>query len=115
MKVREWLSRAWAAVALPLVAILLSFVVGSVIIVASAFAVTGEIDLLLPFQAYAALIQGAVGSPNAIVNTVVLATPLVLGGLSVAFGFRAGLFNIGAQGQFLARRDRRGVGRSDAA
>jgi ABC-type uncharacterized transport system permease subunit len=101
VKVRERLNRAWSAVALPLVAILLSFVVGSVIIVASAFAVTGEIDLLLPVQAYAALIQGAVGSPNAIVNTIVLATPLVLGGLSVAFGFRAGLFNIGAQGQFL--------------
>jgi simple sugar transport system permease protein len=72
-----------------------------VIIVASEFAVSGEIDLLLPIQAYAALIQGALGSQNAIINTIVIATPLILGGLSVAFGFRAGLFNIGAQGQFL--------------
>jgi ABC-type uncharacterized transport system permease subunit len=36
-----------------------------------------------------------------IVNTLVYATPLVLGGLAVGFGFKAGLFNIGAQGQFL--------------
>jgi ABC-type uncharacterized transport system permease subunit len=84
----------------PLLAILLSLLVGSVIIIASEFAVSGDIDLWLPVQAYAALIQGALGSPNAIVSTIVLATPLVLGGLSVAIGFRAGLFNIGAQGQF---------------
>jgi simple sugar transport system permease protein len=82
------------------IAILLSLVVGSVIIVASEFAVSGDINLLLPIRAYSALIEGAVGSESGIVNTIVLATPLVLGGLSVAFGFRAGLFNIGAQGQF---------------
>jgi simple sugar transport system permease protein len=55
----------------------------------------------LPLQAYAGLLQGAVGSETAIINSLVYATPLILGGLSVAFGFRAGLFNIGAQGQFL--------------
>ena len=97
---REWGRRIWAAVALPLVAILLSLLVGSVIIIASEFAVSGEIDLWLPVQAYTALIEGAVGSPKALVDTIVNATPLILGGLSVAFGFRAGLFNIGAAGQF---------------
>jgi general nucleoside transport system permease protein len=97
---RDWVRRIWAAVTLPLVAILLSLLVGSVIIIASEFAVSGEIDLWLPVQAYTALIQGAVGSPKALVDTIVNATPLILGGLSVAFGFRAGLFNIGAAGQF---------------
>ena len=29
------------------------------------------------------------------------ATPLILGGLAVAFAFKAGLFNIGGQGQLL--------------
>ena len=100
MNIRDVAGRVWASVAMPLVAILLSLLVGSLIIIASEFAVSGQIDLLLPIQAYRALIEGAVGSPTAIVNTLVLATPLVLGGLSVAFGFRAGLFNIGAQGQF---------------
>jgi len=56
---------------------------------------------ILPLTAYAALVQGAIGSFNAIVDTLVSTTPLVLGGLSVAFAFKAGLFNIGAQGQFL--------------
>ena len=56
---------------------------------------------MLWFTAYAALVQGAYGSTDAIVQTLVYSTPLVLGGLAVAFGFKAGLFNIGAQGQFL--------------
>ena len=36
-----------------------------------------------------------------IANTLNAATPLIFAGLAVAFGFRAGLFNIGANGQFL--------------
>ena len=36
------------------------------------------------------------------------AAPLILGGLAVGLGFKAGLFNIGAQGQFLLGRARRG-------
>jgi ABC-type uncharacterized transport system permease subunit len=63
----------------------------------------------LPLTAYAALVQGALGGPDqwlagnfgAIVDTLVSTTPLVLGGLSVGLAFKAGLFNIGAQGQFL--------------
>ena len=35
-------------------------------------------------------------------ETLVTASPLILTGLSVALAFRAGLFNIGAQGQFIA-------------
>jgi len=34
-------------------------------------------------------------------ETIVTATPLILCGLSVALAFRSGLFNIGAQGQFI--------------
>src|SRR3970282_27813 len=36
-----------------------------------------------------------------IVDTLAQSAPLILGGLSVALAFKAGLFNIGAQGQFL--------------
>ncbi len=72
-------------------------------------------------NAYSALFAGALGSPRQIVQaiqsgdslqiarsfgplseTVVTATPFILAGLSVALGFRAGLFNIGAQGQISA-------------
>ena len=34
-------------------------------------------------------------------NTLLNATPLILGGLAVAVAFRAGLFNIGVQGQMI--------------
>ena len=52
-------------------------------------------------DAYSALFMGAVGSRRAISETLTLTTPLVLAGLSVAFAFRAGLFNIGAAGQII--------------
>ena len=44
-------------------------------------------------------------------QTLIITTPLILIGLAVAFAFRAGLFNIGGQGQYTVGRDRRGVGR----
>jgi simple sugar transport system permease protein len=93
---------AWSVVALPIVSILLSLLVGSVIILASELLVPGQpFDWTLPITAYRALIEGSVGSLAAIGDTLVQTCPLILGGLAVALGFKAGLFNIGAQGQFL--------------
>lgn len=54
-----------------------------------------------PIRAYAALLLGAFGSAYDISETLVIAVPLTLAGLSVAVAFRTGLFNIGAQGQLL--------------
>lgn len=52
--------------------------------------------------ASAALLRGAVGSNYAFTSgTLVRATPVILTGLSVAIAFRAGVFNIGAEGQLL--------------
>jgi ABC-type uncharacterized transport system permease subunit len=60
--------------------------------------------------AYEAMFYGAVYNPNGstftqrihpLTETLTVATPLVLAGLGVAVAFRAGLFNIGAQGQLL--------------
>ena len=64
------------------------------------------------WNAYIALFEGAFYDPNLarqgngqgfypISETLVVAAPLILAGLSVALAFRAGLFNIGAQGQFI--------------
>ena len=50
---------------------------------------------------YWALLTGAVGSWDAIGNTLVKAAPLICAGLGVTLAFRAGLFNIGAQGQLV--------------
>jgi general nucleoside transport system permease protein len=94
--------RAWAIVALPLVSIVLALIVGSIVIYGSQLLVPGHaFDPLLPLTAYGALVVGAVGDLNAIVDSLVDTAPLILGGLSVAIGFKAGLFNIGARGQFL--------------
>ncbi len=93
--------RVWRVVALPLISIVLSVVVGSLVIILSQWLVAGELQPGLAFEAYAALISGSVGNFNSIVNTLVASTPLLLGGLSVGLAFKAGLFNIGAQGQFL--------------
>lgn len=52
--------------------------------------------------AVAALWSGSIGSSYALTSgTLVRATPLILTGLSVALAFRAGVFNIGAEGQLL--------------
>ena len=53
-------------------------------------------------RAYAALLQGSLGSPGAISETLVAATVLILTGLAVTIPLRAGLFNIGGEGQVIA-------------
>jgi len=64
-------------------------------------------------SAYWALVRGSIFDPKLadgnfwggfypFSETLVMASPLILTGLSVALAFRAGLFNIGAQGQFIA-------------
>jgi general nucleoside transport system permease protein len=95
-------ARAWSVVAVPLVVTVLSVLLGALIMLFSELLVPGKkFDWGLPLAAYSALVNGAVGRPDAIVSTLVYSTPLVFGGLAVGFGFKAGLFNIGAQGQFL--------------
>ncbi len=54
-----------------------------------------------PIKAYQGLFEGAFGDIQAFSRTVRKATPFIFTGLSVAFAFKAGLFNIGASGQFL--------------
>jgi simple sugar transport system permease protein len=54
-------------------------------------------------SAYSGLLAGALGNPfkdiTPVTETLLRATPLIFAGLAVALGFRAGLFNIGAEGQ----------------
>ena len=63
----------------------------------------GAVIMLLsgdnPLAAYRGLLEGALGGALAVSRTLRSATPLLLTGLSVAFAFKAGLFNIGAEGQ----------------
>lgn len=78
------------ALLVPVLAVITALIVGALIIIAS-----GKNPLLT----YLGLAQGAFGSPTAISETFVWATPYMFAGLAVALGFRCGLFNIGVEGQ----------------
>lgn len=52
-----------------------------------------------PLRVFQVLVNGALGSATQIGYSLYYATPLLMTGLSVAWAFRAGLFNIGAEGQ----------------
>ena len=96
------MARVWSVAAVPVTVVVLAVLLGAAIVLVSELLVPGKaFDWGLPLVAYGALIEGAIGNPDAIVSTMVNSTPLVFGGLAVGFGFKAGLFNIGAQGQFL--------------
>lgn len=76
----------------PLLAIVCAFVVGAVAILA-----IGD----NPVEAYWALLRGMFGSGDRIAASLGRSTPFIGASLAVAFAFRAGLFNIGAEGQLL--------------
>ncbi|VAW43476.1 ABC transporter, permease protein 1 (cluster 11, riboflavin/purine nucleoside/unknown) [hydrothermal vent metagenome] len=88
----SWLGQLWGGVSVPLTAVLLAGLIGAIILWLSG---------ANPWEAYAALYKGSFGSADAVGRTLEKATPLILGGLAVAFAFKAGLFNIGGQGQLL--------------
>jgi general nucleoside transport system permease protein len=79
---------------IPLLSVLLGFIVGAIVM-----AVTGH----NPIEAYSALLKGAgfYGNIKRFGDTLLNTTTLILTGLSVAFAFRTGLFNIGVSGQML--------------
>lgn len=52
-------------------------------------------------EAYKVMWNGAFSRPGYIAYIIIRSTPLILTGLSVAFAFKTGLFNIGAEGQFI--------------
>lgn len=81
-----------APVTVPLYAILVASVIGSLFILGAG---------ANPLVAYGALIDGALGSPERLASTVARSTPYIIAALAVVLGFKAGLFNIGAEGQLL--------------
>jgi simple sugar transport system permease protein len=74
----------------PVIAVLVAFVVGGVIVW-----VIGD----NPFEVYGLLLGSALTWPDGIGYTLFYATPLIFTGLAVAVAFRCGLLNIGAEGQ----------------
>lgn len=76
----------------PFLAVVTALIIGAIIML-----VSGD-D---PVSAYRGLFSGAFGGARAWAATIRKTTPLILTGLSVAVAFKAGLFNIGASGQFI--------------
>ncbi|CCQ98104.1 Uncharacterized ABC transporter permease protein YufP [[Clostridium] ultunense Esp] len=77
---------------IPLIAIILGLLLGALIMLAGGYQ---------PMVAYTSLFNKVFGDLYNIGETVREVTPLILTGLSVAFAFRTGLFNIGASGQMM--------------
>ena len=71
-------------------AIFLAFLVGAIVIL---------FNKQNPLFAYRTLLEGAFGKPYRLANTLQRAVPLTLTGLSVAVAFKAGVWNIGSEGQ----------------
>ncbi len=91
---RKWLSslaEGLKGLIAPVIAIFLSLLISGVIVQLS-----GRSAILTAHALY----EGSFESPAAFGRTIVNATPLILTGLSVALSFRAGMFNVGGEGQF---------------
>jgi simple sugar transport system permease protein len=82
-------------VIVPVFAVIVALILGALTMLAT------NVDPATIGRSYVALLAGSVGSLGALSETLTAAAPLVLAGLGLALGFRAGLFNIGAEGQIL--------------
>ncbi|MCB1407866.1 MAG: ABC transporter permease, partial [Rhodobacteraceae bacterium] len=82
-------------VVVPIFAVVVALALGAVAMLAT------NVDLPTIGRSYVALLSGSLGSVAAISETLTAAIPLTLAGLGIALGFRAGMFNIGAEGQLL--------------
>ena len=75
-----------------IIAIIVGFLIGAVFLLIAGIS---------PAAAYGKLINSIFSKPKYLVWTLTYASPLIFTGLSVAFSFRTGVFNIGAEGQFV--------------
>lgn len=93
------MSKKYVEILTPLLAVLSALIIGGIII---------QLNGVNAFQAYGQLFKSAFyqANPNSpfmsgLAKTLLTATPMIFVGLSVMIAFKAGLFNIGAQGQMI--------------
>ena len=77
---------------LTIIAIVLGFAVASLILLLAGFP---------PKESIRTLIQSMIGRPKDIASVIIRSTPIIFTGLGVAFAIKTGLFNIGAEGQYV--------------
>ena len=104
-RVTAWFATRVGGVLVPFLAAILAFFVAGIVVAA-----TGH----NPLGAYKGIFEGTgltwfwpfldeqqrIGAANDLQQTLLITTPLILTALAVAFAFRCGMFNIGAQGQY---------------
>jgi general nucleoside transport system permease protein len=83
----------WTKTLIPVVAVLVTFLITSVLII---------IAKANPFSAYYHLLIEPLSSRFSLLEVLVKSTPLILTGIAVAVAFTSGYFNIGAEGQLYA-------------
>lgn len=86
-----------------IIAIILAFLIGAILIVVTGASVTGAYSAMFKGSIFnaAALNRGFSYAIRPAMDSLFFATPLILAGLGLGFGFRAGLFNIGGAGQMI--------------
>jgi simple sugar transport system permease protein len=91
---RQVLLRIVDTLSMPLLAIFTAFVIGGIVI----WITSGSFQTVV--EAYTGLIRGALFKERGLSESLVASVPYILLSLAVAIGFKAGLFNIGVEGQF---------------
>ncbi|MCS6774227.1 MAG: ABC transporter permease [Anaerolineae bacterium] len=93
LKLERQAAPVWVQPLLPVLAIVLTFGLTSVFVLLAG---------ANPLRAYYHFLLEPLSSRVSLLEMLVKATPLLLTGIAVAFAFRGGFWNIGAEGQFLA-------------
>lgn len=86
----DW--RAWRTYGAPVLGAVFGLLIGAVLILLAGVSVT---------EAYLAMLRGALGGSRQLTETILEATPLLLVGLGLTVAFRARVWNIGGEGQFV--------------
>lgn len=82
--------RAATALLRPVLTVITALVIGSLLVLPTGVS---------PLEAYRELLRGSLGSATAVLGTLMRATPLLFTGLSACIALKAGVFNIGLEGQ----------------
>lgn len=72
--------------------VLAGFAVGALVLAAAGYS---------PIAAYSAMFSGVFQKPKYMAQIAINSVPIIFTGLSVAFAYQTGLFNIGAEGQYI--------------
>jgi len=92
LKVEERRLPKYMFMVIPVVTFGLAFLIGAILMYWAG---------VNPLSGYSAFLEGSLGSPTAIINSLVRMTPFLFMAVGIAFSNRVGVLNIGAEGQYI--------------